>query len=165
MDSLSIAKVLKPQGLKGEMKCLPLTDKKEVFENLKTITCNGQTYNVVASVFRLNFAYITLEGVNSIEQAERFRNKTFFISKEQYGELEKDNYFIDDLIGMTCYTEDGEKIGEVLGVEYYNASDILEIKEKWTTYLVPFIHKVFLSVDVENKKIIVNKENYEEHKV
>jgi 16S rRNA processing protein RimM len=165
MERISIAKVLKPQGLKGELKCLPLTEKKEVFENLKFVFCNNEKLEVVASVFRFDFAYITLKGVDSIEKAESFRNKTFFISMEDFGELGEDTYFIDELIGMTCYTEEGEKIGEVLGIENYGATDILQIKDKWATYLVPFVGKIFLDVDVENKKIIVNKQNYEDNKV
>ena len=165
MDKISIAKVLKPQGLKGELKCLPLTERKEVFENLKFVYCNNEKLEVVASVFRFDFAYITLKGIDSIEKAESFRNKTFFIPMEDFGELEEDTYFIDDLIGMTCYTEEGEKIGEVLGIENYGATDILQIKDKWATYLVPFVGKIFLDVDVQNKKIIVNKQNYEDNKV
>lgn len=165
MEQLSIARALKPQGLKGELKCKPLIEKVELFSNLKTIFCSGKEHNIISSIYRLGFVYICLENVESIEEAEKFRGKIFYIDKEDFGELEDDTYFIEDLIGLTVYTENGDKIGEVLGVENYGATDILQVKDAWATYLVPFVEKVFPIVDMENKKIIANKEQYEDNKV
>ncbi|MDD4815857.1 MAG: ribosome maturation factor RimM [Clostridia bacterium] len=165
METISIAKVLKPQGIKGELKCQVLTEKFDIFSDLKSVICENKKINVISGVYRLGYVYIMLENVNSIEQANQFRNKTFYIPKAEYGDLDENNYFIDDLVGVKIETENGEKIGEVLDVENYGASDILIIKEKFCTYSVPFIAKVVLKVDINQKTIVVNKEQYEENKV
>lgn len=162
---ISIAKVLKPKGLKGELKCLPLVEKQELFSALQYIICDDKKINVISSTFRLGFVYIMLENIDNIDLAEKFRGKIFYINKEDFGDLEQDNYFIEDLINCEVYTSDGQKIGEVLGVENYGASDILEIKDKWTTYGVPFIKKIFVDIDVKNQKLVVDKNQYEENKV
>lgn len=165
MEKISIAKVIKPQGLKGEIKCLPLAENFNLFSNLKSVYCEEKKINIISSVYRLGYVYIMLENVNSIEEAEKFRGKTFFIEKQDYGELDSSTYFIDELVGTAVYDENNVHIGEVLGVENYGATDILQIKDKWATYLVPFVSKVFISVDIHNNKIVVKRSEYEEHRV
>lgn len=164
MENISILKILKPQGLKGELKCLPLTENTDIFSTLKTVNCEGKEINIISSVYRLGFVYIKIENVNSIEDAEKYRGKEIEITKEQYGALNDNTYFIDELIGLTVYDENDTEIGEVLGVENYGATDILEIKDKWRTYLVPFIEKVFVRIDIDNKKVVINRAMYEEHR-
>ena len=83
MDKLSILKVLKPQGLKGELKCLPLTERTEVFDGLNSAFCDGKEVRIISSKYRLGFVYICIENVNSIDDAEKWRGKEFFVDKEQ----------------------------------------------------------------------------------
>lgn len=165
METISIAKVLKPQGIKGELKCQVLTEKFDIFSALKTIICDEKEITVISGVYRLGYVYITLENVDSIEKANFFRNKTFYIPKEEYGELDENNYFIEDLIGVKIETENGEKIGEILDIENYGASDIVIVKENFSTHSVPLIAKIFLNIDTNKKLAVVNRAEYEEHKV
>jgi len=165
METISIAKVLKPQGIKGELKCQVLTEKVDIFSNLKSIICDNKKINIISGVYRLGYVYINLENVNSIEEADKFRNKTFYIPKEEYGGLAEDNYFIDDLIGVKIESENGEKIGEILDIENYGASDIAIIKENFSMHSVPLIAKIFLNIDTNKKLAVVNRAEYEEHKV
>lgn len=164
METLSILKVLKPQGIKGEMKCLPLTQRTEIFDTLKTIICDNTELNVVSSKFRLGFVYICLENVNTIEDAEKFRNKEFFITKEDFGALDENTFFIEDLVGLEVVDTNGNLVGHILGVENYGASDILQVKDKWTTFLVPFIKQVFVDVDISAGKIVIDMLAYQEHR-
>jgi len=165
METISIAKVLKPQGIKGELKCQVLTEKVDIFSNLNSVICENKEINVISSNYRLGYVYIMLENINSIEQADKFRNKTFYIPKSEYGELGQDNYFIEDLIGLEIKDQNKQRLGEVLDIENYGASDILFVKEKFCAYSVPFIAKVVLEVNMQEKYIIVSKEEYEENKV
>ena len=162
---ISIAKVLKPQGIKGELKCKSLTEKTDVFSNLTSVYCDNKKINVVSSVFRLGYAYIMLENIKTRNDAELFRNKTFFIEQEQYGELDENSYYIEDLIGCKIHDEQNNFIGEVTEVENFGATDILSVKEEWATYSVPFLSKIFIDVDVENQKLIVDKNAYQENRV
>ena len=164
MDKLSILKVLKPQGLKGELKCLPLTERAEVFDGLTKAFCDGKEVRIISSKYRLGFVYIYVENVNSIEDAEKWRGKEFFVDKEQFGDLGENTFFIDELEGLEVFDLDGNFVGNVLGVENYGATDILEIKDKWATYLVPFIEKVFVEVDIKGGKVVIDAEQYKEHR-
>ena len=86
------------------------------------------------------------------------------MDKEQFGDLGENTFFIDELEGLEVFDTDGNFIGNVLGVENYGATDILEIKDKWATYLVPFIEKVFVEVDIAGGKVIIDAEEYKEHR-
>lgn len=164
MDKLSILKVLKPQGLKGELKCLPLTERTEVFDGLTKAFCDGKEVRIISSKYRLGFVYICIENVNSIDDAEKWRGKEFFVDKEQFGTLDENTFFIDELEGLEVFDLEGNFVGNVLGVENYGATDILEIKDKWATYLVPFIEKVFVEVDIKGGKVVIDAEQYKEHR-
>ena len=165
MEKISIAKVIKPKGLKGELKCMSLTENHDLFSGLNFVYCNNEKINVISSVFRLGYVYITLENINTVEKAEQLRGKELFIDKENYGELGESTYFIEDLIDLPVFDENNQHIGEVLSVQNYGASDILEVKDKWATFLVPFIKEVFVDVDINAKKITVNRKKYEEYKL
>lgn len=162
--TISILKVLKPQGLKGELKCLPLTQRIEIFDGLRSVICEDKEIGIISSTYRLGFVYIMLENVSSIEQAEKFRNKELFITREDFGQLDENTFFIEDLVGLEVFDTTGDFVGHVLGVENYGATDILEIKDKWTTRLVPFIKQVFVKVDVNGGKVIIDKDQYQEHR-
>lgn len=164
MNKISILKVLKPQGLNGELKCLPLTQREEVLTNLQYVFCDGKKITVISSKPRLGFVYICLENVASVEEAEKFRNKELFIEKTDFGDLDENTFFIDDLVGLTVVDKTGAFVGDILGVENYGAGDLLEVKEKWATYLVPFIKQVFVSVDVENNQVVIDYEKFLEHR-
>ena len=54
MDLLKIAKVLKPQGIKGEMKLEPIIKDMDFFKTLKYVIINGKTYNIKSATSRQN---------------------------------------------------------------------------------------------------------------
>lgn len=83
MEKISIAKVLRPKGLKGELKCKALTEKFDLFSNINSVICDNKEYKVISGVYRLGFAYIQLENINTIELAEKFRNKILYVTKER----------------------------------------------------------------------------------
>ena len=60
---LSVATILKPQGLKGELKCELLTDVLAVFSKAKSIFVDGRELKILKANVRQGFLYITLEGI------------------------------------------------------------------------------------------------------
>ncbi len=164
-NKISIAKVLKPQGLKGELKCSALIENVDLFSRIKKIYCENKEYKVISGIYRLGFVYICLENINNIEIAEKFRNKIFYIDKNDFGVLEKDSYFIDDLINLKLFDEKNQYIGDILDVENYGATDILIVKEKDSCFSVPFLNKIFPKIDIQNGSGCVIRQEYESNKV
>ena len=52
-----------------------------------------------------------IKGVDSVEMAERLKTKNLYVSRENSVDLDEDEFFIADLIGLDVFTVAGEKVG------------------------------------------------------
>lgn len=156
-----VGKVLKPRGLKGEVKVEVVTSFPEHFRELKTIIVekNGQqqehTINLVKQANRS--IVLKLKDVNSIEQAEQLRNAELFIKQDQLTELEQDEYYIHDLIGLDVYDEQDNRIGELIDVESYTSNDVYKVKgADGKEYLIPATLEIIKKVSVSDKRMVIH---------
>ncbi len=164
MSSFAIAKIVKPQGIKGEVKAMPLTNVLAVFDNLKSVSIEGKVYGIKRISFRQGFLYITLNGVITRNQAEELRNKQLYVDKSQLEDAKGDyEFLLDDLIGMVLYDTNGDMVGQIMDVENYGATDNFIIEFDGRSYQVPFLKQVFLIQ--EDGSLLVDREKYEEVKV
>lgn len=160
MTQIEIAKILKPQGIKGEVKALALTNLLAVFKNLKNCFINGEMFDISYINIRQGFLYIKLKNINTRNQAEELRNKIIFIEKSLLeGQKKDDEFFVEDLIGMLLYNEEGNYVGQILDVVNYGASDVFVIEKDGREMQVPYIDEVFIA---KNGSLIVNQHKFDE---
>jgi 16S rRNA processing protein RimM len=126
MNKLLIGKILRPRGLKGELKVEILTNVLSVFSSVKKIFIDGKEYKVIKGSVQNGYAYINLSGVDKIETAEKFRNKEIYINETEI-ELNEDEVLSTDLIGFAVLNTAGEKIGTVQNIDNYGGGDFFEI--------------------------------------
>lgn len=164
-EYLRIGVVLKPQGVKGELKVQPLTDDPNRFAALKEAyietKSGGHTLMGVTSVsVREDAVYLTLSGVDDRNGAERLRNAYLCVDRSQAIKLPKGRYFVCDLIGCEVFDTEGNKLGILKDVLQTGAADVYavrgETKEK--NFMVPALKKLLHSVDVEAKRIVLDAE-------
>ena len=122
---VAIGTVLKPRGLQGELKVDISYNRPAVFHDLKTVTLNQKTYQVVRSSVQNGFAYLRLVGIDTIEKAELLRNQIVKVEDVAL-HLQPDEVLSSDLIGFEVIHK-GKKIGTVASVENYGAGDFFEI--------------------------------------
>ena len=122
---VAIGTVLKPRGLQGELKIGIEYNHPEVFNDLTTISLHGQTYAVERGSVQNGFAYLRLNGVDSIEKAEKLRNQTVMVEDSAL-HLQADEVLSSELIGFDVVHQ-GKKIGTVTAVENYGGGDFFEI--------------------------------------
>ena len=90
-----------------------------------------------------------LEGINTVEDAEKLRNKILYMHRDDL-ELDEDTYFIQDLIGMEVKDADtGFMYGKIADVMQTGANDVYVIKGEEKEYLVPAIADVVVSTDID----------------
>ena len=71
--------------------------------------------------------------------------------------LQKDEFLINDLIGLKVYDTAGIEIGKVSDVGENKASNLLEIqKNNGLKFMVPFVKEWVPKVDIADNKIVVN---------
>ncbi len=145
---IEIAKIVKPQGIKGEVKALPSTNVVGIFDVLTECLVGNKVMQIEHISFRQGFLYIKFKDINSRNDAENYRNLSLKIEKSLLEEMKEDDEFlVDDLIGMIIYNEKGELVGQIIDVLNYGASDILVLEKDEHTYEVPYVDEVFNIVD------------------
>ncbi|MCK0128128.1 ribosome maturation factor RimM [Erythrobacter sp. F6033] len=87
--------------------------------------------------------------------AEKMRGTVITVSQDALPALEEGEYYHADLIGLTAVTDTGKPLGEVIAVENFGATDIVEVRKdpppaKGTkTFMVPMTKDAVLEWDAE----------------
>ena len=162
MDRLVVGEVLKPQGIRGELKVKTFTDAPEDVKAFGTVYIDNVPYKILS--FRVGndgAAYMGLRGIPERNAAELFRGKKLEGARDDAPELEEGRYYIVDIIGLSCETETGEVLGTVKDVKNLS-SDIYTIEKAGKQILFPAVKGVVKKVDLANQKLIVDKKIFDE---
>jgi 16S rRNA processing protein RimM len=157
MDSLEIGKIINTHGLKGEVKISAWTDSPEDFENFSyALTKSGQKLNIEGIKYQKNNIIVKFREINSINEAEGYKNSVLYLPKEEMGHLPENVYYIADLLGCEIFEVSGRNIGILQDVFSTGSNDVYDIKrQNAKNLLVPIIDGVVKSVDIENRKIVI----------
>ena len=166
-QTILIGKILKPQGIKGELKINPLTSRINRFKALNYVLIEDKKYNITSVRVGVDgFVYLTLSEVTDRNMAETLRNKELYILRSDSIKLNKDEFFIDDLMHSVIYSENNKEIGEIINIENYGSADIITVACGFgDSFSFPLLKDLIISLDAENKKIIINEEKLKEIKV
>ena len=159
-EYLRIGVVLRPQGVKGELKVQPLTDDPSRFQRLMEVYIETKTgghspAEVTSVSVREDAVYLTLGAVPDRTAAEKLRNAYLCVDRQNAVKLPKDRYFVCDLIGCSVYDSTGKKLGVLDDVMQTGAADVYSVRgeTKKQSFLVPALKRLLKTVDVENKRI------------
>lgn len=161
MEYYRIAQLLRPHGVRGEVKAYPLTDDLTRFKKLKEayIERSGRYEPVKIDGSKLVSEAVVLhiEGVDTPEEAEKLRGLYLAVDKAHAVRLPKDTYFVADIIGCEVESTDSAKLGRVTDVLETNANDVYVIEGE-RRLLVPALKKLLNTVDVDKKRIVLDAE-------
>ena len=157
-EYFTIGKIVRPHGIKGAVRAETYTSNPQRFRKLKEVIIDSKTIVVESvSIDSSNFMLIKLFGVDTMDDAEKLRNKNVVIKRSQLPEPENGTYYIDDLIGSDVLV-DGDKIGILTKIEQFGSADVYEVTLEQGTVNFPAIKEVFSYVDV--KKGVINLKGY-----
>lgn len=156
---LEIGQIVSTHGVKGELRVNPWCDSPEFMKKFKTLyfDANGEKEaKVLACRPHGNVVIIKLEGTDTVEQAQKLRNKVLYMNRND-AKIKKGDWFIQDLIGCTVYDTDNNDIsyGKITDVAQTGANDIWFIENNGKEYIIPAIKDVVINVDVENDSIYI----------
>lgn len=161
-DTVVVGKITTTHGLKGTVKVLPMTEKKERFYDLTQI---------MAELADGKQKVLTIEGISSFKEgflmdfkeikdvnaAQKLRGAYLQIPRSQAMELEEGEYYIFEIIGAEVFTDEGECLGILENVIETGANDVYEVKtEDGKEILIPVIPDCVLEVNTEEKKVVVH---------
>ncbi len=152
-ERLQVGVIASTHGVRGEVKVFPTTDDVRRFKKLKEVILDTGKENRILEIeqvkFFKQFAILKFKGIDTLDEVEKYRKKSLYVTRENAVRLNKDEYFIADLIGLKVLDEAGEALGELEDVIETGANDVYQIKmNDGRQLLLPAIRQCVLEVDV-----------------
>lgn len=161
VDLFKVGVITSTHGIKGEVKVFPTTDDSMRFKKCKELIVNYQkeqcTLKVENVKFFKNMVIIKFEGINNINDVEKYKGSELFVTRKNAVKLSKDEYFIADLIGLKVIEEDEKELGILTDVMETGANDVYVVQMKENEeLLLPAIKECILEVNIEEGYIRVH---------
>lgn len=160
MEYTIIGKIISSHGIKGEVKIYPLTDNLNRFDYLKTAYIGDKKIKVELErvKYHKNLAILKFKEFNDINEIIPFKDNFIYVDETEKVILPENHFFISDLIGSRVFDTELKLIGMLSDVIQGPSNDIYVIKdmEKNKEYLVPAVSQFIISIDIDDKKIIID---------
>lgn len=165
MEKIIIGEIVKPQGIKGELKIKPYVDDFKIFDEVKNIYLGSEIVGrSISSVsVRQNYVYAMISGIESRNIAEAYRNKLIYVEEDFIkSRMNNDEYLIDEMLESQVYFEDGKIVGKLYDVQNFGSADVYYLETEKGKLLFSNVPDVIISINVKEKKIVVNEKRFGE---
>lgn len=163
---LLLGEIVRPQGIRGEVKVKHFTDDPYRFEDLETVYIKrGQAYQpigVTGARVQKDDVYLTLDGIVDRNEAEKLRGTQLWVDRANAVELDEDSVFIADILGAKAYDTQGHEIGVLKDVLTPGGVDVFVFKTAQGTMMMPALKTVILTMDADEGRIVLDENRLEE---
>ncbi len=161
-----LGRILKPQGIKGEVKVQAFTDDLSRFSYLPHAFWDAQGAErvaVIAARTDAQYAYLLLEGIQTRDDAEKLRGRMLYIDRAHAAKLPEGRHYIEDLIGMEMRDAEGTTLGTLKEILQHGAADVYVVTlVQGGTLMFPCVQDVIIERAVEQGFFVVNSEKLTE---
>ena len=160
-DELQVGVITQTHGIRGEVKVFPTTDDPNRFKKLKEVTLAAGKERLPMEIegvkFFKQYVILKFKGYDSINDIEKYKQGKLLVSREHAVKLQKDEYFVADMIGMQVVTDEGEDFGVLKDVLATGANDVYVVsREGDKEVLLPAIKECIKNVDMERRVMEVH---------
>lgn len=158
---LQVGAISSTHGVRGEVKAFPTTDDVKRFKRLKEVILDTGKEEITLEIegvkFFKQFVILKFKGYDNINDIEKYKGKSLYVTRANAVKLRKDEYFIADLQGLTVVDEEEQVLGTLRDVMETGANDVYIIDmTDGREVLIPAIKECILQVDIEANKIKVH---------
>lgn len=163
---LLLGEIVKPQGIRGEVKVRHYTDDPGRFHALKTVYMKEneeyRPFQVLSARVQNEDVFLKLEGIDNRDLAEEMRGRELWIDRMHAVSLDEEQVFIADILGAFAYDTKGREIGRLTDVITTNPTAVLVFDTAKGTMMMPMLKHVVLDIDIENDRIILDENHLNE---
>jgi 16S rRNA processing protein RimM len=157
---LWVGKVVKTQGIKGEVRVLTGGENAGTFREGNAVYLeDGQgrrkTLTVQSSRLHRRLTIISFREIKRIEEAEELVGCSVFINKENLQDLPPDEFYWHQLIGLQVRTEEGLDVGTLEEVFSTGSNDVFVVRKKGQEVLIPATDEVVRKIDLDGKTLVI----------
>jgi 16S rRNA processing protein RimM len=160
-----VGKIVNTHGVRGEIRVISSTDFPDERYQIGTqlmVKDENETKEIPVIVRHhrrhKNFDLLQFEGYHSINDVEKFKGSTLYVSEEFLEELEENEFYYHEIIGCTVMTANDEELGKIKEIFETGANDVWVVQRKdgGKDILLPYIEDVVKDIDIDNKVIRVH---------
>jgi 16S rRNA processing protein RimM len=158
---IAVGVIRKPHGVRGEASVELWTDSPDRFNELTAVTLvspdetSTREARIEAARAHGDRVLVKFDGIESPEAVDPFRNWTIEIPESEARELEENEYFLHDLVGLTLIDAEGREQGKVVEVYEGGGGILLQVQRGDRTFDVPFAAEICTKVDLASKTMLV----------
>lgn len=159
-DLVSIGRVVKAKGLRGQVKVVVYSGQDACLKGGNKLFAGDKEGMIKAlTPFRVwdekgGFS-VQFEEIKSREEAAALVGSTLLMEKNSLAELPEGEYYWFQLIGLTVSTSDGEILGTITKIWPTGEHDVLVVQKGKRELLLPAIPEVVMEVDLAKGEILV----------
>ena len=156
---IAVGVIRKPHGVRGEASVELWTDSPERFDELKTVTLvspdESSTREVQIESARPHAGRVLVKFAE-IDDVDPLRNWTLEIPESEARELDEDEYFLHDLVGLTLIDASGNEQGKVVDLYEGGGGLLLQVQRGNRRFDVPFASEICTKIDLQAKTMTVH---------
>jgi 16S rRNA processing protein RimM len=158
-DFTAVGEIVKAQGIRGELKVIPLTDNPKRFGRLRRVFFRrvGEWQERYIQGYRMikEFVLIKFDGINDLTAAEDLGRGLIYIPREERPIPPAGRYYFDQILGLKVFTVTGEFLGVVDQIFQTGANDVYSVKLEDRQVLIPALKSVVRRIDLEKGELLV----------
>lgn len=161
-----VGKIVNTQALRGEVRVMATTDfPEERFKIGATLAIfNGDKLVEIVEVdghrLHKNFNLLHFKGKDNINDVEKFKGFDLKVAgtEREADELDENEFYYDDIIGLEVYTTDEIYLGKVREITSLPSNDVWAIQRpnKGKDILIPYIEDIVLEIDLDNNQVVID---------
>lgn len=161
-----VGKIVNTQALRGEVRVMATTDfPEERFKIGATLAIfNGnklvETVEVDGHRLHKNFNLLHFKGKDNINDVEKFKGFDLKVAgtEREADELDENEFYYDDIIGLEVYTTDEIYLGKVREITSLPSNDVWAIQRpnKGKDILIPYIEDIVLEIDLDDNRVVID---------
>lgn len=158
---ITIGEIVNTHGCRGAVRVVPLTDFPERFRDLQAayVVCGGQRLrlHVETVAYHKRFVILTFREIPDMTAAEKLKGALLQVPRSELVPLPDGHYYIFDIVGLTVYTQEGERLGVVQDVLRTGANDVYVVQAEsgGAPLLIPALKAVVREIDLEGGRMTV----------
>lgn len=160
MNLFVLGEIVKTRGLRGCVKALSFLESQDVLDQLDFVYVEAKSGKTSRyAIKKINpagkFLFLELEGVSDVDAAGALVGSKLLMPRDLLSELQEDEYFWQDIIGLDVYSTDGRYLGKIESIFPTGSNDVYVCRGGAKEILIPAIADAIERIDLQGHKIIV----------
>lgn len=161
-DHILVGKVIKPHGIKGEIKVFPYSRTPANFKVYREVLLAGKSegdarhFTIRSCRVQGGAVILKLDGVETRSAAEVYSGFGVWVAKIALAEPAPDEFYWHEMVGARVFVGDGRELGSVSSIFETKAHDVLVVKGGGKEYLIPILENLLRDWDRAARTLVID---------